>query len=77
MSGLTFKKMALGGALVGAGAFTMFEYLILDKTVFSELDDSDAAFIGYITMFNKNYLTLDEYKKRKALFSKSVKLVTN
>jgi hypothetical protein len=38
MSGLSFKKMALGAALIGAGAFTMFEFLIMDKTVFSELD---------------------------------------
>jgi hypothetical protein len=77
MSGWSFRKIALGGALIGAGAFTMFEYLIMDKTVFSELDDSDAAFIGYITMFSKNYLTLEEYKKRKAIFDMNVKLITN
>jgi len=75
MSGLSFKKMAMSAALIGAGAFTMFEYLILDKTVLSELDDSDAAFIGFITLYGKNYLTLAEYKQRKALFDKNIGII--
>ena len=75
MSGLSFKKMAMSAALIGAGAFTMFEYLILDKTVFSELDDSDSAFIGFITLYGKNYLTLEEYKTRKALFDKNIGII--
>jgi hypothetical protein len=77
MSGWSFRKIALSGALIGAGCITMFEYLIMDKTVFSELDDSDAAFIGYITMFGKNYLTIEEYRKRKSIFDKNVQLIAN
>jgi len=62
------KKMLLGGALIVGGSFTMFEYLIMDSTIYAELDDVDSAFIAYITMYGKNYVTLQEYQKRKAYF---------
>ena len=52
------KKMLLGGALIVGGSFTMFEYLIMDSTIYAELDDVDSAFIAYITMYGKNYVTL-------------------
>ena len=76
MSGISFKKMAMSAALIGGGCFTMFEYLIMDKTIYSQLDDSDAAFIGFITMYGKSYLTLDEYRKRKVLFEQNVNKIS-
>jgi len=63
-----FKKIMLGGALLAGGAVTMFEYLIMDSTVYSQLDDGDAAFIAYVTMYGKSYVTLEEYQRRKAYF---------
>ena len=55
----------------------MFEYLIMDDTIYQGLDDTDAAFIAYVTMHGKNYKTLDEYQKRKGYFSNSLNLVGN
>ena len=75
--GFNLKKVMLGGALLAGGSVLMFEYLILDKTIFSELDDSDAAFIAYVTMHGKNYKTLDEYQKRKGYFENSLNLIGN
>jgi hypothetical protein len=72
-----FKRWMLGGALIAGGSITMFEYLILDNTVYQQLDDTDSAFIAYITMYDKNYVTLEEYKKRKAYFQNSINLIGN
>jgi hypothetical protein len=72
-----FKKMMLGGALIAGGSFTMFEYLIMDNTIYQQLDDADSAFIAYITMYGKNYVTLEEYKKRKAHFTNSLSVISN
>ena len=66
--GFSLKKVLLGGGLLAGGSVLMFEYLILDTTIYAELDDTDAAFIAYITMHGKNYKTLDEYKMRKGYF---------
>lgn len=55
----------------------MFQYLILDDTIFRELDDTDAAFIAYVTMHGKNYKTIEEYTKRKGYFMNSINLVAN
>ena len=59
--GWSFKKLMLGGALLSGGSVLMFEYLIMDGTIYAQLDDTDAAFIAFITMYGKNYKTLDEY----------------
>ena len=76
MSALSFKKMALSATLIGTGAITMLQYLILDKTVFNELDESDIAYISYIALYGKNYYTLKEYQQRKAIFDSNVKLTS-
>ena len=59
--GFSLKKIMLGTALLSGGSVLMFEYSIMDDTIYAELDDTDAAFIAYVTMHGKNYRTLDEY----------------
>ena len=63
-----WKKAVIGGALIGAGFYQMFDMLMMDKGVFNALDDTDAAFVAYLTLFNKPYNTLEEYRLRKAFF---------
>lgn len=63
-----WKRVVIGGTLLGAGFFTMFDYLIMDLDVRSSLDQSDTGFVSYLAIFNKQYYTLEEYKKRKTLF---------
>ena len=75
--GFSLKKIMLGTALLSGGSVLMFEYLIMDDTIYQGLDDTDAAFIAYVTMHGKNYKTLDEYQKRKGYFSNSLNLVGN
>ena len=67
-----WKKFLIGGTLVVTGSFTMFEYLILDKTVLRELGSDDATYVGYLSMYGKNYKTIEEYKYRKPLFFENV-----
>lgn len=63
-----WKKYAIGGTLLAGGSLGMFEYLILDKTVLNGLDDQDAAYIAFLTLYGKSYPNLEEYKKRKQYF---------
>lgn len=60
-----WKKVVIGGALLTAGFFTMFEMLIMDETNLKGLDETDAAFVAYLTLYNKQYLSIDDYKFRK------------
>jgi len=71
------KKLLMGGALIAGGSFAMFEYLIMDSTIYAGLDDVDAAFIAYITMYGKNYVRLEEYQRRRAYFQNSIYRVGN
>jgi hypothetical protein len=48
-----WKRIVIGGTLLGAGFFTMFDYLIMDLNVRSKLDQNDAAFVSYLAVFNK------------------------
>ena len=48
-----WKKVVIGGALLTAGFFIMFEMLIMDQTVLKNLDERDAAFVSYLTLYNK------------------------
>jgi hypothetical protein len=48
-----WKKLVIGGTLISAGFVSMFEMLIMDQTVFKELDETDAAFVGYLAIYNK------------------------
>ena len=70
-----WKKVVIGGALISAGFYKMFDMLLMDKAVYESLDESDAAFVAYLTLFNKPYETLQEYQYRKSYFKKTLKVI--
>ncbi len=72
-----WKKLVIGGTLISAGFVSMFEMLIMDQTVFKELDETDAAFVGYLAIYNKQYSKIEEYKQRKAIFQQSLEIIQN
>ena len=45
--------------------------LIRDKNILSTLDDSDAQFVAYLTLFNKPYNNMNEYTFRKSQYKKN------
>ena len=51
--------------------------LILDKDTLNSLDEVDAAFVAYLTLYNKPYDTLEEYNYRKSWFAKTVKIIND
>ena len=55
--------------------FAMFDMLVLDETVLKGLDEKDAAFVAYLTLYNKQYLTLEDYRFRKRWFTQSVDVI--
>lgn len=73
---MSWKKVVIGGALVSAGFYKMFDMLILDKTVLQTLDDTDTQFVAYLALYNKPYNNLEEYRYRKMWFAKTAKIVS-
>ena len=70
-----WKKIVIGGALISVGFYKMYDMLILDKDTLGGLDEEDAAFVAYLTLFNKPYHTIEEYNYRKLQFTKTVKII--
>ena len=63
-----WKRIVIGGGLLAAGSFEMFNMLIMNKEAFSTLDETDAAYVAYLTMYEKSYTRIEEYRARKANF---------
>lgn len=67
-----WKKIVIGGTLLASGSFTMFDLLMMNKEVYDSLDEADAAYVGYLTMYGKSYKNIEEYRERKAYFMESM-----
>lgn len=55
----------------------MFEMLIMNGDNFSKLDEKDAAYVAYLTMYEKTYKTIDEYRAGKENFLASLDVIQN